>query len=205
MVSIYRHIPICQSALGSQSANELISKNFSVPETISNLGFQSPIIPLTFAVMKILMVCLGNICRSPLADGLLRRKVAEGNLDVLVDSAGTSGYHEGEGPDKRMIETSKRRGTEIGFLRSRPFSAADFETFDVIYVMDRSNLQNVLKLAKNDAEKVKVKLILNEVNPEAHDEVPDPYFGGSEGFEHVYDLLDQATDNIIGKIKNNVL
>ena len=151
------------------------------------------------------MVCLGNICRSPLADGLLRRKVTESKLDVTVDSAGTSAYHEGERPDRRMLETSKRRGTPIDFLRSRPFSALDFETFDVIYVMDQSNLQNVLKLAANDAQKAKVKLILNEVDPDAHDEVPDPYFGGSEGFEHVYDLLDQATDNIIEKIKNNEL
>lgn len=155
--------------------------------------------------MKILMVCLGNICRSPLADGLLRKKVAEQQLDVTVDSAGTSGYHVGEAPDARMIATSKKRGTSIDFLRARMFTHLDFDQFDVIYVMDQSNLQNVLKLAENEAQKAKVRLILNELEPDSHAEVPDPYFGGSAGFEHVYDLLDKATDNIIEKIKHNTL
>jgi len=145
------------------------------------------------------MVCLGNICRSPLADGLLRRKVAENNLDVTVDSAGTSGYHTGEGPDKRMTQTASLRGTDIGFLRARQFSSADFDLFDLIYVMDRSNLENVLKLARNEKDKQKVKLMLDEA------EVPDPYFGGQDGFDHVYDLLDSATDTIIDKIKNKQL
>ncbi len=151
------------------------------------------------------MVCLGNICRSPLADGLLRRKVAENKLDVTVDSAGTSGYHAGDAPDERMVATSKRRGTSIEDLRSRMFTHLDFDHFDVIYVMDKSNLENVLKLAENDAQKAKVRLILNELEPDSHAEVPDPYFGGAEGFEHVYDLLDEATDVIIEKIKHKVL
>lgn len=155
--------------------------------------------------MKILMVCLGNICRSPLADGLLRRKVAESKLDVTVDSAGTSGYHSGEAPDERMRRTSLNRGTSIEALRSRIFTHFDFDAFDVIYVMDKSNMQNVLKLAENDAQKAKVRLILNEILPGSDAEVPDPYFGGTEGFEHVYDLLDEATDKIIEKIKNNAL
>lgn len=150
------------------------------------------------------MVCLGNICRSPLADGLLRQKVSEDNLKVEVDSAGTSAFHAGDAPDHRMIETAKNRGTDISFLRARQFKSNDFHEFDLIYVMDQSNLKNVLSLAQNEADKKKVKLILNEIsNSDA--EVPDPYFGGQSGFEQVYDLLDEATEVMIEKIKNNQL
>ncbi len=150
------------------------------------------------------MVCLGNICRSPLADGLLRQKVIENNLKVEVDSAGTSAFHVGDAPDHRMTETAKKRGTDISFLRARQFKSNDFQEFDLIYVMDQSNLKNVLALAQNEIDKKKVKLILNEIsNSDA--EVPDPYFGGQSGFEHVYDLLDEATEVIIEKIKNNQL
>ena len=155
--------------------------------------------------MKILMVCLGNICRSPLADGLMRSKVAENKLDVTVDSAGTSGFHAGDAPDERMINCSKNRGTSIDELRSRIFTRLDFDHFDVIYVMDQSNLKNVLALAEDEQQKQKVRLILNELEPGKNTEVPDPYFGGSQGFEDVYDLLDKATDKIIEKIKNNAL
>ncbi len=154
--------------------------------------------------MKILMVCLGNICRSPLAYGLLRRKVSENSLKVEVDSAGTSAYHVGDAPDHRMAETAKNRGTDISFLRARQFEYNDFQAFDLIYVMDESNLKNVLALAQNEEDKMKVKLILNEIsNSDA--EVPDPYFGGQSGFEQVYDLLDEATDKIIEKMNNNQL
>jgi protein-tyrosine phosphatase len=152
--------------------------------------------------MKILMVCLGNICRSPLADGLLRRKVSENGLSVLVDSAGTSAFHVGDAPDSRMTETARKRGTDISFLRARQFQVSDFQNFDLIYVMDQSNLKNVLSLANTEEDIRKVKLILNEVTSE-NAEVPDPYFGGNEGFELVYDLLDDATEKIITKIKNN--
>ena len=148
------------------------------------------------------MVCLGNICRSPLADGILRRKVRENALDVVVDSAGTSDFHAGEAPDHRMQETAVKRGTPIDFLSARQFTAADFEQFDLIYVMDKSNRENVLKLARHEADAAKVRLILNEIQPATDQEVPDPYFGGWEGFEQVYDLLDHATDIIIEKIKN---
>jgi protein-tyrosine phosphatase len=154
--------------------------------------------------MKILMVCLGNICRSPLADGLLRRKVSENKLKIEVDSAGTSAYHVGDAPDHRMTETAKNRGTDISFLRARQFESEDFQAFDLIYVMDHSNLKNVLALAQNETEKKKVKLILNEIST-ADAEVPDPYFGGQFGFEQVYELLDEATEIIIDKIKNNQL
>lgn len=148
------------------------------------------------------MVCLGNICRSPLADGLLRRKVEENQLDVVVDSAGTSAYHSGEAPDKRMILTANNRGTSIDFLRARTFVKSDFKEFDLIYVMDKSNMSDVLELSVNESDTAKVKLILNESDPGSDAEVPDPYFGGLEGFEQVYDILDKATDSIIEKIKN---
>lgn len=148
------------------------------------------------------MVCLGNICRSPMADGLLRRKVKEQNLNVLVDSAGTANYHIGSPPDYRMIETAKSRGTDIQNLSARQFSKKDFQDFDLIYVMDESNLSNVIKLSTNSTEQQKVKLILKELNPNESMRVPDPYYGSMKDFMDVYDLLDKVTDVIIEKIKN---
>lgn len=153
--------------------------------------------------MKILFVCLGNICRSPLADGILRRKVKEQNLNVVVDSAGTNGYHIGEKPDPRMIITAKNRGTEISFLSARQFSKSDFEEFDLIFVMDKENYKNVIQLANNENNKTKVRFVLNEITPNENLEVPDPYYGGQEGFDHVYNLLDEATDRIIENYLKN--
>lgn len=152
---------------------------------------------------KILMVCLGNICRSPMADGLMRKKIEELKLNAEVDSAGTGDYHVGEAPDPRMRETAKHFGVPIDALRGRQFTAADFDMFDRIYVMDKSNLENVLKLAKTDAHKQKVKLILNESNPGQDLEVPDPYFGGDQGFKDVYNMLDEATNKIADQLKEN--
>lgn len=153
--------------------------------------------------MRILFVCLGNICRSPLADGLLRKKVLEHNLSVEVDSAGTANYHSGAAPDSRMTATARSRGTDISFLRARQFMVKDFSDFDRIYVMDRENLRNVLALAKSAADEAKVSLVLDSLAPGS--EVPDPYYGGQAGFEHVYDLLDKATDNLIYALKNGTL
>ena len=150
--------------------------------------------------MHILFVCLGNICRSPVADGLLRRKVEENKLDVTVDSAGTISTHAGEAPDPRMIETAKQRGTEISFLRARQFTRSDFDKFDLIYVMDESNLSDVLSMARSEKEQKKVQLVLDLV--QIGSEVPDPYYGGQQGFNHVYDLLDEATNRIIENIKS---
>jgi protein-tyrosine phosphatase len=149
--------------------------------------------------VKILFVCLGNICRSPLADGILRRKLNELKIDVEVDSCGTIGNHVGEKPDSRMIATAKNRGTDLSFLRARKFSKSDFQDFDYIFVMDKSNFRDVLSLANSEEEKSKVKMILNEVQVNENLEVPDPYYGGQAGFEHVYDLLNEATDRIIEK------
>lgn len=155
--------------------------------------------------MNILMVCLGNICRSPLADGLLRKKVIDNKLDIEVDSAGTSGIHSGDSPDDRMCQTAKKFGTHIDELRSRKFVIEDFDKFDKIYVMDKSNKANILHMARNEEDKKKVDLILNLSFPSQNKEVPDPYYGGEEGFIEVYHLLDEATDRIIEKIKNNEL
>lgn len=147
--------------------------------------------------MKILMVCLGNICRSPLADGLLRSKVKALNLDVFVDSAGTSNHHVGEAPDARMRATAKQKGLSIDDLRARQFIKSDFTDFDLIFVMDKSNYANVIRLADTEDKKVKVHLMLNESHPNKDLEVPDPYFGGEQGFIEVYNLLDEATDAVI--------
>jgi protein-tyrosine phosphatase len=147
--------------------------------------------------MKILMVCLGNICRSPLADGLLKSKVEELGLDVKVDSAGTSNYHVGHSPDARMRATARERGISIDELEARQFIVQDFDDFELIYAMDQSNFQNIIALARTPEDKAKVHLILNESHPNKNLEVPDPYFGGDQGFIEVYELLDEATDAII--------
>lgn len=151
--------------------------------------------------MKILMVCLGNICRSPMADGLLRKKIKEHNLEVFVDSCGTSNFHIGSAPDERMCQTAKKFGTPIDMLRARQFKVSDFDEFDEIYVMDSSNFRNVAELARTESDKNKIKLILNELYPDENRAVPDPYYGGDAGFIEVYNLLDAATDKIINKLK----
>ncbi len=146
------------------------------------------------------MVCLGNICRSPLAEGILKSKVDPEK--VLVDSAGTASYHVGEAPDIRSIMIARKNGVNISKQLGRQFKLSDFDEFDRIYVMDHSNLQNVLKLARTDADRAKVELILNELKANSNQDVPDPYYGGDEGFEQVYRLLDAATDNIVNKLEN---
>ncbi|PWH82118.1 protein-tyrosine-phosphatase [Algibacter marinivivus] len=142
---------------------------------------------------KILMVCLGNICRSPLAEGILKSKLSN---DFIIDSAGTANYHSGSSPDKRSVAVARKYGLDISNLRGRQFDVSDFDTFDVIYVMDKSNFQNVLKLARHDKDIAKVKMILNEVHPNKNYEVPDPYYGGDNGFENVYQMLDEACKSI---------
>jgi protein-tyrosine phosphatase len=153
--------------------------------------------------MKILMVCLGNICRSPLAEGILREKLIKNNLDIIVDSAGTSGLHAGEHPDSRMSATAKSFGLNIDGIKSRKFDVQDFDTFDIIYAMDSSNYSNILALARTTKDKSKVHLILNELYPNKNMAVPDPYYGSEQGFIDVYNLLNEATDKIIIKLIAN--
>jgi protein-tyrosine phosphatase len=152
--------------------------------------------------MKILMVCLGNICRSPLADGLLRKKVKDQNLTIEVDSAGTSGIHSGEAPDIRMQKIAKDFNTPIDNLKSRKFVVEDFDQFDLILAMDKSNYQNIRQMARSQEDKEKVHLILEFSENKTINEVPDPYYGGEEGFVNVYKLLDEATDKVLSKINN---
>lgn len=145
--------------------------------------------------LNVLMVCLGNICRSPLAHGILEKKIGEQKLNWTVDSCGTSGWHKGELPDSRSIEVAAENGIDLSDQRSRQFELIDFQKFDVILVMDSSNFQNVIRLAKNMDEKEKVKLIMNFAYPGENRKVPDPYYEG--GFGHVYNLLNNALDAFI--------
>ncbi|UMB60613.1 low molecular weight phosphotyrosine protein phosphatase [Lutibacter sp. A80] len=147
---------------------------------------------------RVLMVCLGNICRSPLAEGILKSKVI--GSKVFVDSAGTGAYHVGEQPDTRSIAIANLNGIDITDQKARKFNVNDFELFDIIYVMDNSNYKNVISLAKNSQEKSKVKLILNEVFPNENLDVPDPYYGGEFGFKNVYKMLNEACEVIAKKI-----
>ena len=145
--------------------------------------------------MKILMVCLGNICRSPLAEGILAHKTQ--HLDVTVESAGTAGYHIGKLPDSRSIEIANKYEIDISNQKARQFSRADFDEFDIIYAMDTNNFAHLTSLAENQNERNKIRMILNEINPESFDSVPDPYYGGDNGFHLVYNMLDKACNKII--------
>lgn len=148
--------------------------------------------------VKILMVCLGNICRSPLAEGLLASKLPKDQF--FVDSAGTGNYHVGRQPDHRSVATAQKNGLDISQQKARQFTATDFETFDYIYVMDNSNYDDVIFLAKNETQKQKVELILNALFPGDNVDVPDPYYGLQNGFDMVYDMLDEATDIIAERL-----
>lgn len=149
--------------------------------------------------MKILMVCLGNICRSPLAEGIMKEKVKAQRLDWRVDSAGTGAYHIGELPDPRSIEIARQYGIDLTDQRARKITHEDLEEFDLILTMDQSNYRHVRALAQNEAQRQKVKSILTfaETNPQS--EVPDPYWDDN-GFQIVYDLLDEATEGILKEL-----
>jgi protein-tyrosine phosphatase len=148
--------------------------------------------------VKILMVCLGNICRSPLAEGILASKLPKGKF--LVDSAGTGSWHIGRAPDSRSIATAKKNGLNIANQKGRQFKRSDFDAFDYIFVMDNNNYSDVIGLAKNEAQKSKVQLILNEIFPNENVDVPDPYFGLANGFDIVYEMLDEACQVIAQKL-----
>ena len=149
------------------------------------------------AKTKVLMVCLGNICRSPLAKGILDSLVSPDQ--VLVDSAGTGDYHIGGKPDKRSVEVAKKNGLDISDQRARQFTADDFKRFDYILAMDNYNHEDIIALGSSDKDKEKVKLILNYAVPGENLDVPDPYFGGSSGFDDVYDMLTKACRNFVDK------
>ena len=146
--------------------------------------------------MKILMVCLGNICRSPLAEGILRSKISN---EHTVASAGTISLHEGEHPDKRSVKTAKEHGVDISHQKANYFTKKYFDEFDKIFCMDINNLQDVLSMAESEAQKQKVSLILEEAGNHGRAEVPDPYYGTMQDFESVYNMLNVVCDVIAEK------
>ncbi|OCK42729.1 protein-tyrosine-phosphatase [Tenacibaculum soleae] len=147
---------------------------------------------------KILMVCLGNICRSPLAEGILQSKLP---IDFFkVSSAGTAGHHVGELPDVRSIEVAKKYGIDITKQRSRKFIKSDFKEFDLIFTMDQSNYNDVVSMTDDYKDIKKVKMILNELYPSENKNVPDPYYGGKQGFENVYKMLEESCEIIASKL-----
>lgn len=139
------------------------------------------------------MVCLGNICRSPLAEGILKSKLPD---NYIVDSAGTITMHEGEHPDKRSVKVAALHNIDISKQRSRPIQPKDLEYFDRIYCMDRNNLKDVSAMAKNEGQRQKISLILDVLHDNNNTEVPDPYWGNQQDFEDVFQLLNKACDII---------
>lgn len=144
--------------------------------------------------MKILMVCLGNICRSPLAHGILESKLDK--LYFTVDSAGTSGYHEGQPPDYRSIKVALQKGIDISGQRARKFTLDDFDRFDRIYTMDNSNLDHLHKMARHNKDREKIKLFLNSNLDSGIEEVPDPYYGDFSSFEFVFKIINDTCNSI---------
>lgn len=149
--------------------------------------------------MKILFVCLGNICRSPLAEGILQDSVNKNDLDIVVDSAGTSSYHIGESPDSRGVSIAFDNGIDISNQKARQFKKNDFDEFDLIIAMDKSNYSNILDLARNNQDTKKIKLYMNLAYPGKNIEVPDPYYDGR--FSEVFNLLTEANTNILEILK----
>lgn len=145
------------------------------------------------------MVCLGNICRSPLAEGIMTELSQSRGLDWKVDSAGTGSWHIGEPPDPRSQSVATLHGIDISGQRARKFHYSDFEQFDLIFAMDRSNFSDIIAQAEGSKEREKVRLILEEAGISGIKDVPDPYWNDN-GFEHVYQMLHEACGNIIEKI-----
>lgn len=145
------------------------------------------------------MVCLGNICRSPVAEGVMRAKAKEHVIEVEIDSAGTSGWHDGAAPDERSLINASKNGIDISKQKSRKVVLSDFEVFDFLYAMDESNYNNLLNMASQKYHH-KIKMILNEVNAGDNRSVPDPYYG-NDGFQLVFDLLDEACEKIAQNLK----
>jgi len=151
--------------------------------------------------MNILMVCLGNICRSPLAEGIMQHKITKYGLDAMVESAGFEPFHTGDAPDERAIEVAGKHGIDISGQRARLFNIGDFDRFDRIFVMDHNNYRDVMGKTRNDNDRRKVDYILNELKPGGNVPVPDPYYGRMNDFEKVYELLDQATEKLVLKLR----
>ncbi len=154
-------------------------------------------------MISILFVCLGNICRSPTAEGIFRAKAEQAGIadQLVIDSAGTSAYHQGEPPDKRSQQEAAVFGYDLSAIRSRKVVEADFEQFDLIIAMDKTNFNN-LKIYNSKAYDAKLKLFLKEFAPELGvSEVPDPYYGGAKGFTEVVKLIEVASDGLIDYLR----
>jgi protein-tyrosine phosphatase len=154
--------------------------------------------------MKILMVCLGNICRSPLAEGIMRSKLEQHNLSYQVDSAGTGNWHQGEPPDHRSIKIAAENGIDISKQIARGLIASDFEKFDVIFAMDQSNLQTLTERAQNDEQRLKLKLLLKEADYNGSFEVPDPYYGNLNNFRELFKMLDESCAILVQQWKSAI-
>lgn len=145
-------------------------------------------------VRKILMVCLGNICRSPLAEGILKSKLK--NTGIQVDSAGTASYHLGENPDYRAITVAKKYGIDISGHIARQFKTSDFDSYDIIYVMDENNCNDLLRLSRKSEDRAKVEMITGALHPGMKTPVPDPYYGKAEDFEKTFKVLNESCELI---------
>ncbi len=148
--------------------------------------------------MKILMVCLGNICRSPLAEGIMRHKITKSGLNWHVDSAGTGAWHVGELPDSRSIATAKKHQIDITNQRARQLKPHDLDRFDLVLAMDSQNYRDILRLATTKEQEEKVQLIMNFVTPDRNQAVPDPYWDDN-GFELVFGMLEEACEKVVEK------
>ena len=151
--------------------------------------------------MKILMVCLGNICRSPMAEGVLQKKLEENNIDAQVDSCGFEAYHLGEHPHSMAIKTANNHGINISEQRQRLFKEEDFDDFDRIYVMDNGNYRDVKRKARSEEDMQKVDYLRNVVHPNSNKHVPDPWGGTMEDYEYAFQLIDEACEGIIKRIQ----
>ena len=150
---------------------------------------------------RILFVCLGNICRSPMAEGILRHKAEKQGIKLTIDSAGTGHWHAGENPDKRATNTAKEHGIDISTLVARQIIEDDFDTFDLILVADSEVYTGVMDIVRNENDKKKIDFTMNLVHPDSNMAIPDPYLGGMDGFEKVFDMLDKACDAILKRYR----
>lgn len=183
----------------NQTSQNQTSQNSPAPAKsapkIRNLKILFP----TFAAMKILMVCLGNICRSPLAEGILQDKAVKAGLRWSIESAGTNGFHIGEAPHRLSQKVALQHGIDISRQRARLFVTADFDNYDKIYAMAEEVLDEMKWIAKNRYNPGKVDLLMNELYPGKNKDVPDPWYGPEPGYHEVYDMIDAACDRIIEK------
>jgi len=149
--------------------------------------------------MKILMVCLGNICRSPLAEGILQDKAAKAGLDWTIESAGTNGCHIGDAPHPLSQKVAKLNGIDISGQQARQFLPEDFENFDMIYALAGDVMSDIRRIARNKFDVTKIDLLMNELHPGQNIDVPDPWWGTEPGYHKVYKLIDQVCEAIIAK------